>query len=66
MFNNVGAPDRWLRAALGAALLCLAFYGPHTAWGWLGILPLASGFVGFCPVYRMLGTTTQHADTGSA
>ncbi|MDB4887425.1 MAG: hypothetical protein JWN79_2863 [Gemmatimonadetes bacterium] len=64
MFTNVGPPDRWLRVSLGAALLCLVFYGPHTPWGWLGILPLASGLVGCCPLYRMTGKITQNADAG--
>ena len=61
MINNVGVPDRWLRVALGVALLGLVFYGPHTAWGWLGIVPLATGFVGFCPLYSLMGWSTERA-----
>lgn len=59
MMNNVGTFDRGLRVALGFALISLVFYGPHTAWGWLGIVPLLTGLVGTCPLYSMMGWTTD-------
>lgn len=58
MKNNEAGFDRALRVVLGLALLSLVFVGPHTAWGWFGLLPLATGIVGFCPLYRLLGIDT--------
>lgn len=55
---NEGTLDRALRIAIGIALLSLAFLGPKSAWGFLGIIPLATGLMGFCPLYRMLGIST--------
>ena len=47
---NLGAVDRTLRILLGLALLGLTFFGPKTAWGYLGLVPLMTGLVGFCPL----------------
>ena len=59
---NVGIVDRSLRVVLGLVLLLLGFaQGPNTWWGWLGILPLATGLAGHCPLYDMLGVTTRRA-----
>ena len=56
--KNEGTVDRVLRVALGVILLSLAFVGPQTAWGWLGIIPLVTGLVGSCPIYTLLGLRT--------
>ncbi len=58
MTPNEGGVDRLFRVALGVALLALAFGHPRTAWGWIGLAPLATGLVGFCPLYRLFGITT--------
>ena len=58
MKRNEGTLDRILRIILGVVLLALVFVGPQTAWGWVGIIPLATGLVGFCPIYRILGLST--------
>jgi hypothetical protein len=60
LFNriNEGTLDRALRIVLGLALVSLTFLGPKSAWGYLGIIPLVTGLVGFCPLYRALGITT--------
>jgi len=50
--------DRGLRVALGVGLLSLAFVGPQTAWGFLGVVPLLTGLLGSCPVYALLGMST--------
>lgn len=50
--------DRGLRVALGVALIAMALVGPKTPWGWLGVVPLLTGFVGFCPLYRLVGVDT--------
>jgi len=58
MKNNEGALDRIVRVVVGAGLLSLVFIGPHTPWGYLGIVPLATGLIGFCPLYAALGINT--------
>lgn len=57
-FNNEGKLDRALRVILGVALIALVFMGPQTAWGWVGLVPLVTGLVGFCPLYALLGINT--------
>jgi membrane protein implicated in regulation of membrane protease activity len=62
MSINEGTLDRIVRVVLGLALLSLAVVGPQTPLGWLGIVPLVTGAVGFCPLYRVIGIrTTKHA-----
>ena len=56
--QNVGMLDRVLRVVLGIALIALVFYGPETRWGGLGLVPLLTGIVGFCPLYRLFGINT--------
>ena len=55
---NVGSVDRALRVVLGLALIGLVFVGPQTPWGWLGLIPLVTGLVRFCPLYSLLGFNT--------
>ncbi len=55
---NEGTVDRVLRVIVGAGVLSLAFVGPHTPWGYLGVIPIFTGFVGFCPLYHLLGVNT--------
>jgi hypothetical protein len=55
---NVGNFDRALRIVLGLVLIGLAVGGVIGAWGWLGVVPLLSGVVALCPVYRLLGIST--------
>ncbi|MDJ0792874.1 MAG: DUF2892 domain-containing protein [Woeseiaceae bacterium] len=57
-FRNEGTVDRVLRIIVGAGLLSLVFVGPQTAWGWVGVVPLATGIIGNCPVYSLLGINT--------
>jgi hypothetical protein len=57
-FRNEGTVDRVLRVLFGALLLSLAFVGPKTAWGWIGVVPLATGLIGNCPVYSIFGINT--------
>ena len=52
---NVGGIDRILRITAGLVLIGLAATGTVSAWGWLGVVPLLTGAVGFCPVYPLLG-----------
>lgn len=52
---NVGNLDRLLRILVGLALIACVFVGPHTPWGWVGLVPLLTGLVRFCPAYTLLG-----------
>jgi len=61
MSRNEGTIDRVVRIILGLALLSLVFVGPHTWIGLIGVVPLVTGLVGFCPLYRMLGLRTTAA-----
>ena len=56
--TNEHLVERVLRVALGLGLLSLAFLGPKTPWGFLGLVPLATGFLGSCPLYTLLGFST--------
>ena len=58
MPRNEGTIDRALRIIAGLVLLSLVFVGPQTPWGWVGLVPLATGLVGFCPLYSLLGINT--------
>ena len=55
---NVGGVDRILRIALGVVLIALAATGTVGWWGWLGVVPLATGLLRFCPLYTLLGMNT--------
>ena len=58
MPTNEGNLDRALRVIAGAGILSLAFIGPQTAWGYVGLVPLITGLVGHCPLYSLLGLNT--------
>jgi hypothetical protein len=61
MTCNIGGIERLLRAVVGLALISLVFVGPQTAWGWIGLVPLATAIVGWCPPYALLGINTCRA-----
>lgn len=50
--------DRAIRVVLGVGLISLAFVGPQTLFGWVGLVPLVTGLVGSCPIYALLGVGT--------
>jgi hypothetical protein len=56
--KNEGTIDRAVRVVIGLGLLSLVFVGPQTPWGWIGIVPLATGLIGWCPAYSLLGIDT--------
>jgi hypothetical protein len=56
--TNEGTVDRALRILAGLGILSLAFVGPETSWGWLGLVPLLTGLVGTCPLYSIFGLST--------
>jgi hypothetical protein len=64
MLTNESSIDRALRVVLGIVVLSLVVIGPKTMWGLLGLVPLLTGLVGFCPLYRLLGISTCSAHGG--
>jgi hypothetical protein len=58
MKSNVGGIDRILRVVLGLVLIGLTLSGAIGVWGWIGIVPLATAAMGFCPLYTVLGFST--------
>lgn len=55
---NEGTIDRTLRVVAGLVLIGLAATGTVGVWGWIGILPLLTGVIGFCPGYAIFGMST--------
>jgi membrane protein implicated in regulation of membrane protease activity len=58
MKSNVGGIDRIIRIVLGLALIGLTVTGNIGMWGWLGVVPLATGALGWCPPYAIFGFNT--------
>lgn len=56
--TNEGTIDRAVRIVLGLGLISLAFIGPQSPLGYLGLVPLATGLIGFCPLYKIFGLST--------
>ncbi len=61
MKQNVGNVDRWIRIVLGVAILSLLVFlnGPIRWIGLVGLIPLVTGIINFCPIYALLGISTQ-------
>lgn len=58
MNRNEGNVDRALRALVGAGLIGATLAGAIGPWGWVGLVPLATAALGWCPLYTMLGINT--------
>ncbi|OGB17961.1 MAG: hypothetical protein A2W72_12420 [Burkholderiales bacterium RIFCSPLOWO2_12_67_14] len=58
MSKNEGGIDRILRIVAGLALIAAAATGNIGVWGYIGVVPLLTGLMGWCPVYTMLGLNT--------
>lgn len=52
------AAERVVRVVLGLGILALAFVGPKTAWGFIGVVPLVTGLLGSCPLFMLFGSRT--------
>ena len=61
MTSNVGSIDRIARVLIGVLLLALTAMGTIGAWGWIGVVPIATAAFGFCPLYTLLGFNTCQA-----
>ncbi len=60
MAENLGTIERIIRIIAGIGIVILAFVAPNIAWTWayLGIVPIATGIVGCCPIYALFGIST--------
>ncbi len=60
MTSNVGGIDRMLRIVVGIALIAFALFSGHeyAIWGWVGVVPLATGLIRWCPAYLPFGIKT--------
>jgi hypothetical protein len=58
MTKNVHPIERGIRITLGLALIAMAFFGPANKWFLLGVVPLTTGLLGWCPPYQLLGINT--------
>ncbi len=56
--SNVGSIDRLLRIFVGALLIGLTLAGNIGAWGWIGVIPLVTGLIGSCPLYKIFGISS--------
>lgn len=63
MKKNAGSIDRAIRVIVGLALIGLTLTGTIGVWGWIGIVPLATAAMGFCPLYTLLGMNTCPMET---
>lgn len=59
MHWNIGTWDRRIRVIAGVVLLALTWIGSIGAWGWIGLIPLATGLAGRCPMYALLGIDSR-------
>lgn len=60
--TNIGNTERVFRALLGVGVLSLTVVGPRTPWGYLGIIPLLTALLGWCPLYRIVGFSTRRKE----
>jgi hypothetical protein len=59
MKSNIGMIDKVIRVIVGLFVLSLTIWGPKTAWGLLGLLPIFTAAIGWCPPYSLLGISTK-------
>jgi hypothetical protein len=58
MKTNIGSLDRVIRIIAGIFIISLLFWGPKSPWALLGLVPLVTAIIGYCPPYAMLGIST--------
>ena len=61
--RNIGSTERVIRIVAGLGITALAFVGPQTPWALLGLVPLATGLMGWCPPYAIFGINTCKVQT---
>ena len=58
MKKNIHSVERLIRIVIGLVLVSFVFWGPQNLWFLLGLIPLATGLIGWCPPYQLLGINT--------
>ncbi|MCL6494666.1 MAG: DUF2892 domain-containing protein [Ignavibacterium sp.] len=58
MTANVGSADKIIRIVLGLVILVVGYLN-ESWWGLVGLVPLLTAFIGFCPAYSLLGISTK-------
>ncbi len=58
---NVGSADKIARLVVGALLIVLALTNVIGVWGWIGVVPIATALMNWCPAYTLLGIRTYPA-----
>lgn len=58
MKKNIGTLDATIRIIVGIIILSLVFIGPKSLWGLIGLVPLLTGIIRYCPFYPVLGINT--------
>lgn len=66
MKKNIGTVNKWIRIVVGLFLISLVFWGPQTAWGLIGVLPLVTALVGYCPLYVPFKISTRKEEQKAA
>ena len=66
MTANIGSTDRMIRIIVGIALIAATLFGTIGAWGWIGVIPLATGLFCFCPAYLPFGFSSCATKDGAA
>ncbi|MEK6748868.1 MAG: DUF2892 domain-containing protein [Pseudomonadota bacterium] len=64
MIKNVGSIDKFIRLAIGTALVSQVFWGLQTLWGLIGLVLIGTAFMNFCPLYTALGMSTLAKKSG--
>jgi len=64
--KNVGNVDKVIRVIIGFGLISLVFIGPQTPWGWIGLIPLVTAFISFCPLYSLTGINSAKSNKPKA
>ncbi|MEJ6559249.1 MAG: DUF2892 domain-containing protein [Candidatus Thioglobus sp.] len=58
MNKNIGTTDKFLRLIVGIALVIATASGNLPVWGWVGVVPIVTALVNFCPLYKIFGIST--------
>ncbi len=61
MTLNEGVADRIARVIIGGVLVGMVLFGPRTLWGLIGLVPLTTGLIGYCPMYTFFGISTHRS-----
>ena len=64
MERNEAGWDRTVRVLVGLAALATVVAGPQSPWGLIGLVPIATGLSGYCPLYRLVGFSTCRSAGG--